>query len=274
MFATRAYFSLSEITDPGKHRAHNQWHQLDHQPENLMLPGVALGSRWVRSPDCAAVSTGSAKPYMSSHYGIMYWFREPITETLDDFFALSERSFQWGRSPQVGWTRRPMRGFFAPLKGYVTPRVRVSVAALPYRPVKGVLITLSNLRGSEAERTEFLRWQDEVRFPDLLSCNGVAGAWTFAAEALFAPPWDEGRTSWSFADKTSRADNPQPQRLQILYLDEDPLEVLSNLQARDASLRKAGRLRDSTDVEDVLLMSPLRAIVAWQWDWFNRGSRS
>src|SRR5258708_33091163 len=90
MFATRVYFSLSEITDPRKHRDHNEWHQLDHQPENLLLPGVALGGRWVRSPDCAAVSTGAVDDYTKSHYGIMYWFREPMTEPLDDFFALSE----------------------------------------------------------------------------------------------------------------------------------------------------------------------------------------
>ena len=167
MFATRVYFSLSEITDPTKHRDHNEWHQLDHQPENLLLPGVALGSRWVRSPDCAALSTGTAASYMAAHYGIMYWFREPMAETLDDFFELSERSFQWGRSPQIGWTRRPMRGFFAPLKGYVAPRVRVSVEALPYRPVKAVLIKLSNLRGSE--RSEPPRCAGRMRstFPPL-----------------------------------------------------------------------------------------------------------
>jgi hypothetical protein len=271
MFATRAYFSLSEITDPNKHRDHNEWHQLDHQPENLLLPGVALGSRWVRSPDCAAVSSGSAASYMNAHYGIMYWFREPMAETLDDFFELSERSLQWGRSPQVGWTNRPMRGFFAPLKGYVTPRVRVRTEALPYRPVKGVLITLSDLRGSDAEKTDLLRWQDEIRIPDLLSCRGVAGAWTFATDEFFAAPWDSGRIGWSFADKNTRDANPRPRRMQILYLDEDPLEVMSDIRQRDAGFRKAGRMRETSDVEDVLLMTPMRAITAWQWDWFKTG---
>ena len=269
MFATRVYFSLSEITNPAKHRDHNEWHQLDHQPENLLLPGVALGSRWVRSPDCAAASTGTADDYKKSHYGIMYWFREPMTETLDDFFALSERSFQWGRSPQVGWTRRPMRGFFAPVKGYVAPRVRVSVEALPYRPVKAVLITLSNLRGSEADKTDTLRWYDEVRIPELLQCKGVAGAWTFAADEFFAPPWDDGRKTWSFADKASRAASPQPQRLQILYLDEDLHEVMGNIEACDSALRSSGRWRDTSETEEILFMSPFRPIVAWQWDWFN-----
>jgi hypothetical protein len=269
MFATRVYFSLSEITDPKKHRDHNEWHQLDHQPENLLLPGVALGSRWVRSPDCAALSSGTSAAYATSHYSIMYWFREPTAETLDDFFELSERSFQWGRSPQIGWTRRPMRGFFAPLKGYVAPRTRVSVEALPYRPVKAVLIKLSNLRGGEAERTATLRWQNEVHIPALLQCDGVAGAWTFAADELFKTPWDDGRKTWSFADKESRAANPQPQRLQILYLDGEPADVIDSIRQRESALRRDGRWRDTSATEEILFVSPLRSIVAWQWDWFN-----
>lgn len=269
MFATRVYFSLSEMTDPTKHRDHNEWHQLDHQPENLLLPGVALGSRWVRSPDSTAFSSGTATSYMAAHYGIMYWFREPMAETLDDFFELSERSFQWGRSPQVGWTRRPMRGFFAPLKGYVAPRVRVTVEALPYRPVKAVLVKLSNLRGSEVDRTAALRWQDEVHIPALVGCDGVAGAWTFAADELFKAPWNEGRESWSFADKASRAANPQPQRLQILYLDGEPADAIGNIQQRENELRRDGLWHDASATEEILFTSPLRAIVAWQWDWFN-----
>ena len=51
----------------------------------------------------------------------MYWFREPMGETLNGWFLLTERSFQWGRSPQIGWTKRPLRGFFTPIKGYVAP---------------------------------------------------------------------------------------------------------------------------------------------------------
>src|SRR5258708_24756008 len=89
MFATRVYFSLSEITDPARHRDHNEWHHLDHQPENLLLPGVALGSRWVRSPDCAARGQSSATSYINAHYGITHWFREPIAHTIPDFFRQS-----------------------------------------------------------------------------------------------------------------------------------------------------------------------------------------
>jgi len=78
MFASKVYFSLTEILDPAHHRTHNEWHQLDHRPENLLLPGVAWGDRWVRSPDCAQASAGLAPEYARTHYAIMYWFREPL----------------------------------------------------------------------------------------------------------------------------------------------------------------------------------------------------
>ena len=42
------FFSFAALDDPGPdhHRRYNEWHQLDHRPENLALPGVAWGDRW------------------------------------------------------------------------------------------------------------------------------------------------------------------------------------------------------------------------------------
>ncbi len=144
--------------------------------------------------------------YAHVHYAIMYWFREPLRQTLDEFFMLSERSFQWGRSPQIGWTRRPLRGFFSPIKGYVAPRVRVSVDALPLRPAKGIHVTVSRLKRHDAVaagRLPLVRRGPHSR--TLLKCRGAAGAWTFASDDLFPPPWDdEGAPRWSFADSGSR----------------------------------------------------------------------
>lgn len=268
MKPTRCYFSLSEITDPAKHRDHNEWHSLDHRPENLLIPGIAWGDRWVRSPDCRALSSGSAAVYDAAHYAIMYWFREPMAETLDDFFVLSERSFAWGRSPQVGWTKRPMRGFFVPVKGYVAPRVRVSADALPYRPVKAILVMLSRIDRVHPDARRVLSWYDEVRLPDLIGTPGVAGAWSFADDTLFQPPWQEGGAAWSFADKASRAGMTAPNHMRILYLDGEPADVLTAIEDGDRTRRTAGRLIDTSAVEDVMFVSPLRAIVPWEWDWF------
>jgi hypothetical protein len=41
VFSERVFFSFVELTDPSQHRAYNEWHQLDHRPENLLLPGRA-----------------------------------------------------------------------------------------------------------------------------------------------------------------------------------------------------------------------------------------
>ena len=268
MRPTRCYFSLSEITDPSKHRDHNEWHQLDHRPENLLIPGVAWGDRWVRSPDCKALSSGSAAAYDAAHYAIMYWFREPMAETLDEFFVLSERSFAWGRSPQVGWTKRPMRGFFVPIKGYVAPRVRVSADALAFRPVKAIHVTLSRFDHSDPDAARALAWYDEVRLPDLVATRGVAGAWTFADDTLFQPPWQEGGAAWSFADKASRDGTTSPNHMRILYLDEEPDRVLAEIAEGDKARSAAGRMVDTSGFEDVMFSSPLQSVVAWEWDWF------
>ncbi len=270
MFAAKAYFSLAEITDPTKHRAHNEWHQLDHIPENLILPGIVWNDRWVRSPDCMSASRTVAPSLASTHYGVMYWFREPIRETLDDFFMLSERSFQWGRSPQVRWTKRPMRGLFSPIKGYAGPRLPVTADILPFCPTKGVHITLSTVDPKAPGAHALFRWYDEVRIPDLLQCRGVAGAWTLAADDLFRHEWGEDSgPSWNFPDSNTRDPAAAPNRLTILYLDEDPLEFVADREARDVALRRAGRLRDVSDIEQVSFDSPLRAIVPWEWDWFE-----
>ena len=270
MLATRAYLSFSEITDPAKHRDHNEWHQLDHRPENLIQPGVAWGDRWVRSPDCAAASLVVDPAYAAAQYAIMYWFREPLGPTFDDWFGLSERSFQWGRSPQIGWTRRALRSLFVPLRGYVAPRLAIDADALVYRPVLGVFMRISRMLCSDAPAQAMHHWFDRVRIPDMLTCRGVAGAWSFASvEALASVRAEPGMPQWKFADSASRTGAPQTLRLQLYFLDADPLDFMSDLSDREAEWRNVGRSRDTSDVEEVVFAGPFRRILPWQWDWFG-----
>ena len=271
MFASRAYFSFSEITGTERHRDHNEWHQLDHRPENLVLPGVAWGDRWVRPPECAAASSVVAPDYAGVHYAIMYRFREPLEETLDAWFRLSELSFQWGRSPQIGWTRRPLRSLFVPLRGHAAPRTGVSADVIPFRPVRGLHVTISRLIGINSATRDVLRWYDDVHIPDQLTCRGVAGAWTLVSENAFESARE--MSGWRFADATSRRGEPSLLRLQILYLDEDPLEVTADLRAREASWRLAGRIRDTSDGEEVVFAGPLQRVLPWEWEWFGRSGR-
>ena len=48
------FFSFTEVTDPGAHRAYNEWHQFDHLPEQFSIDGIVFGQRWVYTPACRA----------------------------------------------------------------------------------------------------------------------------------------------------------------------------------------------------------------------------
>ena len=262
MFA-RAFFSVMGVTDPAKHRAYNEYHQLDHRPENLLLPGVAWGDRWVRSPDCAAASFGSDRNFDDSHYLAMYFLRHPLEETTTQWRQLGEDAYQMGRRPDIAWRKNHFQSFLRPIKGYAAARILISPDALPFRPVRGVHFTLSQFDGKAGETHEAFAWYDRVRIPDLLDCRGVAGAWTFVGEDVYA------QSPGASSQGASRQGTPPATRITLLYLDEDPLQVLDDIRAKEASWRAAGRSRDNSAVEDVRFGSPYRTIVPWEWDWFD-----
>jgi hypothetical protein len=259
VFAEKAFIGFAEVADPARHRDYNTWHQLDHRPENLALPGVLHGERWVRSPDCAAAGATPDPLLGGVHYLNMYWFRAPADESIRAWSELAERSFQWGRRPDVRWTRRPLMGFFRPIKGYVNPRVLVSADALPFRPNRGIFATVSRISEPRSEAAEELfGWYDAVRLPALLSCRGAAGAWTFASEDTFSSAHDLGATA-----------APPSLRVHLIFLDDDPLDFVTDVRAHDADWQRSGEHRDTARVETQLFAGPLRAIAPWQWDWFD-----
>ena len=249
MLAKRAFFSFLELTDRSRHQEFNEYHQLDHRPENLALPGVVWGERWVRSPDCAALSSGGDAELGRINYVAMYWFRDPVEESVAEWVELGDLAFQWGRRPETDWARREV-GFFRPLKGYVNPRVLVSPDALPFRPVRGMHISILEVpepRSSAAEAA--FRWYDRTHIPDLVACPGVAGAWTFSR---------------------NQTGSGQPGlRVHLLFLDEDPLEVLAGIDQRRKEWAAEGRMHDLDGVIEERLSTPLRTITPWQWDWFD-----
>ena len=257
MFA-RAFFSVMGVTDRARHREYNEYHQLDHRPENLALPGVAWGDRWVRSPDCAATSAGSDRSFDDSQYMAMYFLKPPLEESTRAWRQLGEHAYQMGRRPDMAWRKNHFQSFLFPVKGYTAPRVLVSPEALPFRPVKGVHFTLSHFIEKGAETHDAFAWYDRVRIPDLLSCRGVSGAWTFVGEDVF-----------SHTLSAPRETAPPATRITLLYLDEDPLEVLDGIRARESEWRKSGRSRDLSGIEDIRFAAPYRTITPWEWDWFD-----
>ncbi len=253
MLSPKAFFSFTEIPKAADHRAYNAWHQLDHRPENLLLPGVLWGERWVRSPDCAAAGTAPDDALARLHYLNMYWFKDPADEATAEWSTLAERSFHWGRRDDIHLANRLLMGFFRPIKGYVNSRVLVSADALPFRPTRGIYVSVSRIDEPRTAAAETLfRWYDRERIPDMLNCRGAAGAWSFASESTFSSALDlSGGTS------------PTSTRIVIVYLDEDPLDFVADLASRPGDPQLAA-------AETTLLAGPLRTIIPWQWDWFDQ----
>jgi hypothetical protein len=250
-FASKAFFSFTEVPDPGLHRAYNEWHQLEHRPENLRLPGVAWGERWVHSPDCAAVASTPDATFANLHYVNMYWFREPVAEATAEWSALAERSFHWGGRDDIHLANRLHMAFFRPIRGYVNARARVEADVLPFRPNRGVHLRVTQVdepRSAAAEK--LFGWYDREHVPSLLACDGVAGAWTFASDDTFA----------SALDLSGEAAPPSV-RVVLAYLDGDPVDVSRTVSSFEGP--------PDASVERTLFAGPLHAITPWQWDWFE-----
>lgn len=259
MFSERAFFSFVDLAADSSHRVYNEWHQLDHRPENLLLPGVAWGDRWARTPDCAAAGEDLPTQFAGTDYVAMYWFRAPYDESIAAWTQLGEDSHQWGRGPRLDGVRRPLTAFFTPVKGYVAPRVLVSADALPFRPNRGLHVTVSRFREHHgAAAHDFFAWQDRVRIPDLLAVDGVAGAWTFSFRS------DQRHPTLALNDSEQYAVGEL--RVQLLYLDDDPRAVTADIAERERTWDAAGRGAPDPSAEERLFSSPVSTIVPWQ-DW-------
>lgn len=250
MLGQLTFVSLARLGDAGAHQAYNEWHQLDHRPENLALDGVAWGERWVRSPRAAALTTETAGPLSDFHYLNMYWFTGPLDRTLGDWEWLAERSAQWGRRDDLELCARPLMDYFVPVSVDVAPRLRLSAAALPVRPNRGVHVEV--VRWPDGRMPEALaahRWFDRVRIGQLLAVDGVAGVCVLASQNTFLTHQDLGTAA-----------DPSSTRIHLTYLDGELAETAAALaQPTDAP----------TTEGELLHAGILESIVPWQWDWFN-----
>jgi hypothetical protein len=258
MFSERAFFSFVELGEPSGHRAYNEWHALDHRPENLLLPGVAWGDRWARPAEYAEMGEPPAAELGDFDYAAMYWFRPPYEESVAAWTKLGEDSFQWGRGPLLPGVRRRFLGFFTPVKGYAAPRILVSPDALPFRPNRGLHLSVTHFEDAHSpEVHDLFQWDDRVGIPALLECPGVAGAWTFSLLSLQKHPTLPG-----LHDERPEF-GPGSLRIRLLYLDADPADTARAVadierEPADGSGRPA--------VGRTLFHGPLRSIIPFQ-DW-------
>ncbi len=230
------FFSFTEVTDPAAHRSYNEWHQLDHLPEQLPMAGIAWGGRWVCSPRCRVARAVSAPLLEPVHYLTLYLMEDPIGPTLDAFAALGGELRRLGRFHEQRASH--LSGPFDVLAAHAAARVLVSGAAVPYRPSTGVYVVV------EEAVSDDTTWEAVDPAP-LLAAEGVAGVWSFAASSV-PGRWDPGR-----------------RRVTVCFLDGDPLDVSDGMRPLVSS--RSGWGVDS----EVVFAGPFEAVTPWKWDWFD-----
>ena len=251
------FFSFVALDNPSPddHRHYNEWHQLDHRPENLALPGVAWGDRWARTADCREESIGHDEQ-ADIDYVAMYWFRKPVAESVREWEQLGTDSFEWGRGPIIPGVRRTLLAFFRPVKGYASASALVSSAVIPYRPNRGLHLTMTRFADPLAPAThENHRWEDRELIPALLDVPGVAGAWTFSL--------DRHQHNGLALRSRDATDSRGALRIRLLYLDEDPVAATAHIHDTTAN---AGAGMAEAAVGDEVISTPLRTIIPWR-DW-------
>jgi hypothetical protein len=210
---------------------------------------VIWGERWVKTPDCATLATGSDESLVACHYVTIYWFREPFDRNFEEWLDLGSLSYQWGRRPELPYVRsRPLGMVLVPLKGYANPDALVGADVLPLRPNRGVHVTVSRIDGDLLEVGARFEEYDRVRVPQILAVPGVAGVWTLVDEPGIGTTTRRGSSMASC------------HRVTVAFVDGDP-------HTAGAAIAALGPAYGAS--ETVRFSSPLEAIVPWQWDWFD-----
>lgn len=237
------FFSFTEVTDPSAHQAYNQWHQLDHLPEQMPLPGVDWGQRWVSTPACRRARAVTGGDLDGVHYVTLYLMSGTLLETLDAFAALAEQLRHAGR--YFEHRRAHLSGPFVPTGAEVAPRVLVSPAAVPFRPGRGIYVVVEQPEHDADDAAVH-----QVRDPGVaLAVEQVAGVWSFAS----SPGLARGR--W----------RPGAHRVTVCFLDGDPLSAAGAL----GPLLASGAAGDEGLVP--VFAGPFETIAPWRWDWFDAG---
>jgi len=255
----RVFFSFTSLNGggPDDHRRYNEWHLYDHRPENLALDGVRWGDRWHRPASYRQVSHSGAA-FHDTDYIAMYWFREPAEQSVAEWSRLASDSFQWGRGPLLPSVSRPLLAFFTPVRGYAAARALVPADIVPFRPNRGLHVTLWRFADPSADDThDHHRWEDRVLAPAELEVPGVAGVWTFS--------FLEYQHLDALGFVTAREDQPGSLRMHVAYLDADPAEVTAAIRGLRDGLEGSHRAEPSCDAE-LLFSAPVRTIVPFQ-DW-------
>ncbi|CAM3347031.1 hypothetical protein NODU109028_12830 [Nocardioides dubius] len=248
----RVFFSFPQVTDPAKHPDYNAWHQLDHQPENRALPGVLHGDRWVRTPADRAASGAQGEPSADARaleaadYVAMYWFADPVADSVGEWLELGRTTGELGRRPDLEWTTRRLTGFFRPLEGRVADGVEISASALPFRIHAGVIVEVVRVaEPSTAGADAALRAWHREHLAAVRRQPGVAGTWTFASRDVTITDVEPVRSK--------RAGE---YLVALHFCESAPADVLAAVRA------------PALDGLTSVLRTPVSTITPFAWDWF------
>jgi len=247
------FFSFTEITQPDQHVPYNEWHQLDHIPENIALAGIAHGQRWVCPPAYRDARVASEPELDPIQYVTTYLMTDPIEQTLRDFLDLgAQMDAIGGRFHR--FRKSHLAGPFGLIKSYVSPRVLVHHEVVPYRPHKGIYVTVADVLDS-SQLDEITKWLDTTHIPEFTDIDGVAGTLFYTS--------DIPRLKIGY-------DLPPHRLITVSYLDDDPLIVADRMKAHATEASKDRRgPRSFGDSFRLLLASPFQTITPWEWDWFE-----
>jgi hypothetical protein len=247
-----AFLAFTEVTDPRQHKSYNAWHQLDHLPEQLPLPGVLHGQRWVASPQCRNARAVASAPLSNAQYLTAYLMSDPIRDTLTAFGDLAIRLRSMGRFH--GHRRILLSGAFRLLDVQAARRVVVSANAVLYRPNRGVYVVVEKVLDREDGGTApdaGWRWRNDQRMADLLDAAGVAGIAAFVTDP----------------DITEAGEEPGTRYISLLYLDEDPVATAHLLRPLFEEHWRDGAVEPE-------FAGPFETIIPWRWNWFDSSEDS
>jgi len=248
-----AFFSFVEVTDPNEHVSYNEWHMLDHVPENLALPGVCHGQRWVSTPACRAEREAALPELENVHYIQQYFFTNPIEKTVAEFIDLGAQTTAMGARRFHQYRTANLLGVHQWVKAYVAPEALVHENAIPYRPNRGAYVHVCEVTDTD-QFDQLSAWYDEFFIPSVIAIDGVAGAWWFTSR-----------------ESNQRSPVDRERIILVFYLDGDPVEVSRAIKASMQQWDEQGKVVEAykTGIEPVYI-GPLETITPWQWDWFNQ----
>jgi hypothetical protein len=233
---TTLFMSLTEVPS-GRHREYDEWHALDHMPEQRRVEELVGSHRWVIPTELECFLRTSRQELARATHLHYYLFTDSFDRAMPEFSSLKTELEGLGRfyRYRIGHLNAPFRvvGRYSSAAALVDPSV------VPYRPATGCILDVSAPADDvdEERRDELCRWYDRTHIPAVLGLPGVAGCWSFEAR-------DPDRTGGALPPRVT---------VRLYWLDGDPgavaesaTPVLEDRPAGDRIVYRAVCLDNST----------------------------